>query len=175
MTLPDDCNHLAHVTSLANTIIYMLLYRPFFALFYFVFEGNFPSIQTPEGLYSEGRFNGGTYIWRGLFSEFYGMCMLYFWNKVIVFIIWYFLIYTLFLVILYLFSWKLVCSDEIHSCLRTFISNTARTATILNRDNTRRQCSKQYSRQCVETDQFWSLLRVNAQAANTRWNVSKGN
>ena len=67
------------------------------------------------------------------------------------------------------------CSDEIHSCLRTFISNTARTATILNRDNTRRQCSKQYSRQCVETDQFWSLLRVNAQAANTRWNVSKGN
>ena len=60
------------------------------------------------------------------------------------------------------------CSDEIHSCLRTFISNTARTATILNRDNTRRQCSKQYSRQCVETDQFWSLLRVNAQAANTR-------
>ena len=60
------------------------------------------------------------------------------------------------------------CSDEIHSCLRTFIPNTARTATILNRDNTRRQCSKQYSRQCVETDQFWSLLRVNAQAANTR-------
>ena len=63
---------------------------------------------------------------------------------------------------------KVRCSNEIHSCLRTFISNTARTATILNRDNTRRQCSKQYSRQCVETDQFWSLLRVNAQAANTR-------
>ena len=67
-----------------------------------------------------------------------------------------------------------VCSDEIHSCLRTFISNTVRTATILNRDNTRRQCFKQYSRQCVETDQFWSLLRVNCQAANTRSNVSKG-
>ena len=63
---------------------------------------------------------------------------------------------------------KAICSDQIHSCLQTFISNTARTATILNRDNTRRQCSKQYSRQCVETDQFWSLLRVNAQAANTR-------
>ena len=46
------------------------------------------------------------------------------------------------------------CSDEIHSCLRTFISNTARTATILNRHNRRRQCSKQHSRQCVETDQF---------------------
>ena len=35
-----------------------------------------------EGLYLEGRFNGGffalrvwgAYIWRGLFSEFYGMC-----------------------------------------------------------------------------------------------------
>ena len=60
------------------------------------------------------------------------------------------------------------CSDEIHSSSRTFISNTARMATILNRENTRRQRSKQYSRQCVETDQFWSLLRVNAQAANTR-------
>ena len=70
---------------------------------------------------------------------------------------------------LFVFQWFCnFCSDEIHSCLRTFISNTARTATILNRDNTRRQCSKQYSRQCVETDQFWSLLRVNAQAANTR-------
>ena len=28
------------------------------------------------------------------------------------------------------------CSNKIHSCLWTFISNTARTATILNRDNT---------------------------------------
>ena len=73
------------------------------------------------------------------------------------------------------------CSDKIHSCSRTFISNTARTATILNRDNTRRQCSKQYSRQCVETDQFWSLLRVNAQAglcifnATTAFKDKKGN
>ena len=49
-------------------------------LFYFVFEGNFPS-TTPGGLYSEGRLNGrffvlpvwGAYIWRGLFSEFYGI------------------------------------------------------------------------------------------------------
>ena len=48
------------------------------ALFYFVFEGNFP--RAPGGLYLEGRFNGGffslpvwgPYIWRGLFSEFYG-------------------------------------------------------------------------------------------------------
>ena len=38
-------------------------------------------VQAPRGLYLEGRFNGGffaspvwgTYIWRGLFSEFYGM------------------------------------------------------------------------------------------------------
>ena len=48
-----------------------------FALFYFVFEGNF-QIQPPTGgLYLEGRFNGGffalgvwgAYIWRGLYME----------------------------------------------------------------------------------------------------------
>ena len=27
------------------------------ALFYFVFEGNFPSTNSPGGLYLEGRFN----------------------------------------------------------------------------------------------------------------------
>ena len=57
-----------------------------FALFYFVFEGNFPS-TSPQGAYiwrgdlTEGflryRFRGllfgGAYTWRGLFSEFYGM------------------------------------------------------------------------------------------------------
>ena len=56
-----------------------------FALFYFVFEGNFPS-ATPRGAYiwrgdlTEGflryRFGGlifgGAYICRGLFSQFYG-------------------------------------------------------------------------------------------------------
>ena len=56
-----------------------------FALFYFVFEGNFPS-TNPRGAYiwrddlMEGflryRFGGlifgGAYTWRGLFSEFYG-------------------------------------------------------------------------------------------------------
>ena len=53
------------------------------ALFYFVFEGNFPS-TVPWGLYLEGRFNReffalpvwASYIWRGLFSEFYGISML---------------------------------------------------------------------------------------------------
>ena len=48
-----------------------------FALFYFVFEGNF-QLQAPGG--GGGRFNGGffalrvlgAYIWRDLFSEFYG-------------------------------------------------------------------------------------------------------
>ena len=30
-----------------------------FALFYFVFEGFFLSYKLPEGLYLEGRFNGG--------------------------------------------------------------------------------------------------------------------
>ena len=57
-----------------------------FALFYFVFEGNFPSI-SPRGAYiwrdylTEGflryRFGGLTFggacTWRGLFSEFYGI------------------------------------------------------------------------------------------------------
>ena len=57
-----------------------------FALFYFVFEGNFPS-TSPRVAYiwrgdlTEGflryRFGGfifgGAYTWRGLFSEFYGM------------------------------------------------------------------------------------------------------
>ena len=50
------------------------------ALFYFVFGGNFPITSPPGGLYLDGRFNGGffallvwgAYIWRGLFSEFYG-------------------------------------------------------------------------------------------------------
>jgi len=37
-----------------------------FALFYFVFEGNFPS-TSPQGLIF-----GGAYTWRGLFSEVYG-------------------------------------------------------------------------------------------------------
>ena len=44
-----------------------------FALFYFVFEGNFPS-TSPWGLIF-----GAAYTWRGLFSEFYGIriCYLY--------------------------------------------------------------------------------------------------
>ena len=37
-----------------------------FALFYFVFEGNF-KVQVPlEGLYSEGQFNGGFFCVTGL-------------------------------------------------------------------------------------------------------------
>ena len=48
-----------------------------FALFYFIFEGNFPS-TSPGGLYLKGRFNGGFFalvwgayffIWRGLYME----------------------------------------------------------------------------------------------------------
>ena len=47
------------------------------ALFYFVFEGNFPRTSPQGGLYLEGRFNGGffgllvwgAYIWRGLYME----------------------------------------------------------------------------------------------------------
>ena len=62
-----------------------------FALFYFVFEGNFPS-ASPQGAFiwrgdlTEGflryRFGGlifgGAYIWRGFFSEFYGYITEYF-------------------------------------------------------------------------------------------------
>ena len=57
-----------------------------FALFYFVFEGNFPS-TSPQGAYicrgdlTEGflRYQfgglilGGAYTWRDLFSEFYSI------------------------------------------------------------------------------------------------------
>ena len=35
-----------------------------FTLFYFVFEGNFPS-TSPGGLYLEGRFNGGFFTGLG--------------------------------------------------------------------------------------------------------------
>ena len=40
-----------------------------FALFYFVFEGNFPSTSPPRGgggLYLEGRLNGGLFCVTGL-------------------------------------------------------------------------------------------------------------
>ena len=43
-----------------------------FALFYFVFEGIFPSTSPRGGLYLEGRFNGGVFalpVWRGLYME----------------------------------------------------------------------------------------------------------
>ena len=55
-----------------------------FALFYFVFEGNFPSTSPRGGLFWRGdltegflRYDfgglifGGAYTWRGLFSELY--------------------------------------------------------------------------------------------------------
>ena len=67
-----------------------------FALFYFVFEGNFPSTSPRGRLYLEGRFNGGifcvsglrglyleglihggAYTWRSLFSELYGIYAIY--------------------------------------------------------------------------------------------------
>ena len=54
-----------------------------FALFYFVFEGNFPN-TNPRGLIYGGTIEQrgfcvpvwGAYIWRGLFSELYGIHML---------------------------------------------------------------------------------------------------
>ena len=55
-----------------------------FALFYFVFEGNFPSISPQRGDLTEfflryqirGLIFGGAYTWRGLFSEFYGILIM---------------------------------------------------------------------------------------------------
>ena len=58
-----------------------------FALFYFVFDSNFPS-TSPQGAYIRrgdltegflryqfgGLIFGGAYTWRGLFSEFYDIC-----------------------------------------------------------------------------------------------------
>ena len=51
---------------------------------YFLFEGNFPSTSPPgayicRGDLTEGFLHyrlGGLYIWRGLFSEFYGNCVI---------------------------------------------------------------------------------------------------
>ena len=61
-----------------------------FALFYFVFEGNFPSTSPweayiwrgdlMEGFFALpvwGAYIGGVYTWRGLFWEFYGIVTLY--------------------------------------------------------------------------------------------------
>ena len=42
---------------------------PFWQLFYFVFEGNFPSTSPPRGLYFEGLIFGGAYIRRGSSTE----------------------------------------------------------------------------------------------------------
>ena len=72
---------------------YVLPYRFSFVLFFI--WGQFPSI-SPKGLYSKGRLNGSffflrykfrghifgnAYAWRGLFSEFYGICNKMFENK----------------------------------------------------------------------------------------------
>ena len=61
MTL-SGCNHLAHIIVLWQ-IQKLICYCTVFALFYFVFEGNFQE-QAPGGLYSEGWFNGGFFAFR---------------------------------------------------------------------------------------------------------------
>ena len=45
-----------------------------FALFYFVFESNFPSTSSWGGRGFFALRVWGAYIWRGLFSEFCGNC-----------------------------------------------------------------------------------------------------
>ena len=74
-----DCNHLEHLIVLWQMQKFMCSCTVF-ALFYFQFEGNF-SVQVCWSLYLEGRFIEGSFtlrvwgvcIWRGLFSEFYGI------------------------------------------------------------------------------------------------------
>ena len=57
-----------------------------FALFYFVFEVNFPRTSPPRAYFWRGHLRegylrywfgglifGGAYTWRGVFSEFYGI------------------------------------------------------------------------------------------------------
>ena len=74
MTL-SDCNHLAQVIVIWQVQVFLNLYVTACTVSALLF------VQAPGGLYSEGRFNGGffalrvwgAYIWRGLFSEVYGM------------------------------------------------------------------------------------------------------
>ena len=55
-----ECNHFAHVIVLWQMQKFMCYYTVF-ALFHFVFEGNF-EVQALGGLYSEGQFNGGFFF-----------------------------------------------------------------------------------------------------------------
>ena len=74
MTL-SDCNHLAQVIVIWQVQVFKNLFVTACTVIALLF------VQAPGGLYSEGRFNGGffalrvwgAYIWRGLFSEVYGM------------------------------------------------------------------------------------------------------
>ena len=74
MTL-SDCNHLAQVIVIWQVQVFQNLYVTACTVIALLF------VQAPGGLYSEGRFNGGffalrvwsAYVWRGLFSEVYGM------------------------------------------------------------------------------------------------------
>ena len=59
-----------------------------FALFYFLFEGNFPSTSLRGGLYLEGRFNGGFFalqVWGGLYLGGLIHGGAYFWNFTVIF------------------------------------------------------------------------------------------
>ena len=65
-----DCNYLAQVTGFRQ-----MPYCTIFALFYYEFKDSF-QVQTPAGLFLEGRFNGGFFAllsMRGLLSEFYAI------------------------------------------------------------------------------------------------------
>ena len=90
-----------------------------FALFFFLYEGNFPSASPRGGLYFEGRFNRGffalpvwgAYIWRGLYLE------------VLIFGILRYAIWTagnflwLYIAFSFSFLWKKVARGYAHSSL----------------------------------------------------------
>ena len=65
-----DCNYLTQVTGFRQ-----MPYCTIFALFYYEFKDSF-QVQTPAGLFLEGRFNGGFFAllsMRGLLSKFYAI------------------------------------------------------------------------------------------------------
>ena len=89
------------------------------ALFYFVFEGKF-QVQAPRGAYirrgdlTEGflryHLEGGAYIWRGLFSEFYGILIL---CKICIFMWQNFIVYSLTCFLYLLVCLTLTCQNEV--------------------------------------------------------------
>ena len=92
-----------------------------FALFYFVFVGNFPSTSPLGGLYLEGPFNGGFFAlpdWRGLYLEGIIHGGAYFRNfTVFYFRLFYFILF--FQIYFYLYTSTIyIVTTTLHECLQ---------------------------------------------------------